>query len=54
MRGMSAEQRRDQQKHRNAKLLGYVAAENSDTAFKIAMALIDGDKSAWDLVRAHP
>lgn len=54
MRGMSAEQRRDQQKHRNAKLLGYVAAENSDTAFKIAMALIDGDRSAWDLVRAHP
>ena len=54
MRGMSAEQRRDTQKHRHAKSLGYVAGENSDTAFKIAMALIGGDKSAWDLVIAHP
>ena len=54
MRGMSAEQRRDTQKHRHAKSLGYVAGKNSDTAFKIAMSLIDGDKSAWDLVIAHP
>lgn len=54
MRGMSAEQRRDTQKHRHAKSLGYVADENSDIAFKIAMALISGDKSAWDLVMQHP